>query len=186
MEFPYNPRKAAQAAAYLVRLNGGLISVLSLIKLLYLADRKALSRRGRPITGDRFVSMPHGPVLSRIYDEIQWGERPGQDQLWYQYLTERQGHNVGLRQANLAVDELSEFERQVLEETHQEYGRFGPWQLREITHNLPEYQDPAGSSLPIDPVIILREAGWSDEDIQEALMSSREERFLRQVTTGGA
>jgi uncharacterized phage-associated protein len=179
LSFVFNERKAAQAAAYLVQLNAGQMNVLSLIKILYLADRKSLILRGRPITGDRMVSMPHGPVLSRIYDEIKWGaQEGGRVQPWYEYLTERQSHDVSLQMAPPTTDELSDFERGILEETHRSYGHLSPWDLRRITHELPEYQDPQGSSLPINPEIILREAGWSEPDIQEAVMSATEEIFL--------
>lgn len=181
MEFVYNPRKAAQAAAYLVQLNRGSLSVLSLIKLLYLADRQCLVSRGRPITGDKFVSMPHGPVLSRIYDQMKMGEHDVQNHPWFQYLTERQGHEIGLRQENLTFDELSAFEREVLSNTFTSYAHLGPWGLREITHALPEYQDPQGSSLPIDPLTILSSAGWADDDIHDVLMDAREEVFLQRV-----
>jgi uncharacterized phage-associated protein len=181
MQFVYDPRKAAQAAAYLVRLSGGTISVLALIKLLYLADRKCLVSRGRPITGDKMVSMPHGPVLSRIYDEIKLGQQEGQLQPWYEYLKERQGNEITLRNGHAPVSELSEFERQVLTSTHNEYAHLGPYGLRRLTHALPEYEDPQGSSLPIDPIAILREEGWTTEEIQEALMDAREEVFLQRV-----
>jgi len=181
MEFVFNPRKAAQAAAYLVRLNRGTISVLSLIKLLYLADRKCLIGRGRPITGDKMVCMPHGPVLSRIYDEIKMGQVEDQAQPWYEYLTERQGNEIALRDADPPTKELSEFEREVLTETYRQYAHLGPWGLRRITHALPEYEDPQGSSLPIDPLTILRHEGWTEAEIQEALMDAREEVFLNLV-----
>jgi uncharacterized phage-associated protein len=46
------------------------MAYIKLIKLLYLADREALLRWGRPITTDRHVSMPKGPVVSQIYDLI--------------------------------------------------------------------------------------------------------------------
>ncbi|SRR5713226_7394951 len=182
MQFVYNSRKAAQAAAFLVKLNCGSISVLSLLKLLYLADRKCLVSRGRPITGDKMVSMPHGPVLSRIYDEIKLGQSGGQTQPWYEYLSERQGNEVALRDANPPVNELSAFERDVLAATYAEYAHLGPWALRNSTHALPEYEDPQGSSLPIDPASILREEGWEQTDIQEAMMDAREEVFLHRIS----
>jgi uncharacterized phage-associated protein len=181
MRFLYNPRKAAQAAAYLVGLNGGQMDTLSLIKILYLSDRKSLSQRGRPITTDAMVSMPHGPVLSRIYDEIKSKPEEDQVQPWYEYLTERQAHTISLRQPDPPSDELSQYERDILKETHARYGSFRPMELRTFTHRLPEYRDPQGSSLPIDPELILKEEGWSDEDIQDALMSAREEVFLNDV-----
>jgi uncharacterized phage-associated protein len=178
MHFLYNPRKAAQAAAFLVRLNGGQMDMVSLTKILYLADRKCLVQRGRPITGDRMVSMPHGPVLSRIYDQIKMGRPEGEDQTWCEYLSERQGNVLSLKQADPSTDELSEYERAVLVEEHEQYRHFSFEQIKKLTHGLPEYRDPDGSSLPIDPAVILREAGWSEEDIQDARQSAIKELFL--------
>ena len=178
MVFLYNPRKAAQAAAFLVRLHGGQMDMVSLLKILYLSDRKCLIRRGRPITGDRMVSMPHGPVLSRIYDQVKVGPEEGQDQTWSEYLCERQGNTVSLRQANPSTDELSDYERAILAEEHEQYKNFSFGQLKKLTHDLPEYQDPEGSSLQIDPADILRIEGWSQDDIRDVLVNATQEIFL--------
>jgi len=177
MQFAYNPRKAAQAAAYLVTLKGGQMDMFALIKILYLADRKSLSQRGRPITGDAMVSMRHGPILSRIYDTIKTPEE-GRERAWSEYLTEREGNKISLRASDPPTDELSQYERDVLKETLSQYGHFGFYDLKTITHELPEYTDPQGSVLPIDPVKILREEGWSDEEIHYAVMSAQRELFF--------
>ena len=79
------------------------------------------------------------------------------------------------------MDELSTYERKVMEAVHSEYAHFKFEDLKSLTHSLPEYTDPQGSSLPIDPVIILKEMGWSDEDIQDARMSASEGHFLRTI-----
>ena len=172
MRLLYNPEKAAQAAARLVKLHNGPINALVLMKLLYLADRKALTESGYTITGDAMVSMPHGPVLSRIYDCIQWNEAP-----WCDYITERDNHHVSLRTQEPKDDELSEYELDVLADVHHQYGRMGPWEIRRMTHNLPEYKDPNGSSLPIDPVEILRLAGKSDQEVA-AISRDAENAYL--------
>ena len=151
-----------------------------LIKILYLADRKSLAGQGRPITGDAMVSMPLGPVLSRIYDELK-APVAIQNQFWSEYLTERENNLVSLRQEKFPTDELSAYERKVMEAVHREYAHFNFKDLKNLTHSLPEYTDPQGSSLPIDPIIILKEMGWSDEDIQDARMSASEEHFLRTI-----
>ena len=44
---------------------------LRLIKLLYIAERTSLDRFGRPIIGDRYVSVRHGPALSNVYNLIK-------------------------------------------------------------------------------------------------------------------
>lgn len=179
MEFHYNSRKAAQAAAYLVDLNGGRMDVYALIKVLYFADRKALCERGRPITGDVMVSMPYGPVLSTILDQMEAPEEARGD--WRDYLTERANNSVSLVQQNPASDELSEYERNTLRSAHENYGHCSFNELKRIGHALPEFTDPQGSSLRIDPVSILKAEGWSDEEIYEAAMSARQERFFTEI-----
>lgn len=71
MVLRFNERRATEAAAKFLKLRGGRMSYLKLIKLLYLLDREALLRWGRPVTTDRYVSMDNGPVVSRIYDLIR-------------------------------------------------------------------------------------------------------------------
>jgi uncharacterized phage-associated protein len=162
MRFVLNRKKAAQAAAYLVKLHGGRINLMALIKLLYLADRLSLVESGFPITGDRMVSMPHGPVLSQIYDSAKW-ETEGDP--WYCYLSERVGHEVSLVTEEPDIAELSRYETGVLGRIHAEYGHLNQFQLRDLTHELPEWTDPNGSSLPIDPRDILKAEGKSDAEI---------------------
>ncbi|HTZ75942.1 MAG TPA: Panacea domain-containing protein [Candidatus Aquilonibacter sp.] len=178
MKFVYKPIKAAQAAAYLVRLSGGTMDVYALIKILYLADRKCLVERGRSITTDAMVSMPLGPVLSRIYDETK-APAEIQNRYWREYLTEREDNLVSLRREDCPTDELSEYERRLLRSVYEEYRHLGFTDLKSLTHSLPEYTDPQGSSLPIDPALILEQAGWSAEDIQDVRMSANEEAFAR-------
>ena len=93
MRFPFNKRKAAQAAAHLLFRHSGRLSYLLLIKLLYLADRLSLVEVGQPITGDKMVSMPHGPVLSEIYDFINWSS-PEDQPIWFEYISEKEGYDV--------------------------------------------------------------------------------------------
>jgi len=153
----------------------------SLIKILYLADRKTLAEVGRPITGDAMVSMPLGPVLSRIYDELK-APAEIQNQFWSEYLTEREDNLVSLRREEFSTDELSAYERKAIEAVYNEYHHYSFGDLKNLTHGLPEYTDPQGSSLPIDPAEVLKQTGWSDEDIQDARMSANEALFLNRLT----
>ena len=66
IEFVFDERRAAQAAARLLEWHGRPMSVRKLVTLLYLADRRSFVEAGYPITGDRFVNTPDGPALERI------------------------------------------------------------------------------------------------------------------------
>ena len=184
MRFPFDERKAAQAAAYLLKRHHGRLNYMKLIKLLYLADRKALLDLGNPITGDRMMSMPKGPVLSGILDLINWGRRRSETSVWLQYVSEPIGYDVTLAAEGISIDELdllSESERQILDEIDEEYGRVDKWSLVELTHRLPEWHDPRGSSLPIDPAEILREEGRSEEEIRRLAQNANRALFLHDL-----
>src|ERR1022692_4336092 len=86
MKLLFNEAKATQAATQFLRLRGGRISYIKLIKLLYLADREALIRWGRPITTDCYVSMDVGPVVSRIYDLIRDEPSPNSVKNWNKFI----------------------------------------------------------------------------------------------------
>lgn len=164
MRLRYKDKKAAQAAAYLVYLHKAPINVISLLKMLYLADRKALVESGYPITGDTMVCMDHGPVLSRTYDLIKWNYHKS---VWYDYLTARSNNKISLAvEAPPDQDELSDYEITVLNEIHKTYGQLDPFKLSEITHRLPEYVNPDGSSISIEPADILRAEGKSDQEVE--------------------
>ncbi|MCY3655978.1 MAG: Panacea domain-containing protein [Chloroflexi bacterium] len=171
MEFPFNERKAAQMAARMLSAAGGKLDVIVLIKLMYLADRRALTDRGFPITGASMASLPNGPVLSEVLDHIN-GEVHGSTE-WPQFVSRRTGHSVwALEEAADNTDQLSRYELQAIDETFQEIverftraGEIQKWKLRDWTHELPEWENPGGSSRAIVPETILRAEGRSDDEI---------------------
>lgn len=69
--FPFNERKALAAVLFVLKEMGGKVDKHKLAKILYYADEKHLLRYARPVTGDRYVAMPYGPVPSRIYDGVK-------------------------------------------------------------------------------------------------------------------
>ncbi|MCA1791519.1 MAG: SocA family protein [Thioalkalivibrio sp.] len=176
MRTRFREEKATQAAARLLRLRGGSMSHLKLIKLLYLVDRESLIRWGRPVTHDSYFSMPHGPVLSFTLDRINQPEySPGA--YWHTVVAGKQNNEVRLVSDAVPNDHLSEAEEQLIDEIFARFGYMTRWQLRDYTHTLPEWRDPDGSSRPIDPADILRTAGFSEDDIR-AVASELEEARL--------
>jgi uncharacterized phage-associated protein len=164
MRLRFNERKATQAAARLLQLRGGRMSYLKLIKLLYLADREALLRWGRPITTDRFVSMDRGPLLSRLLDLVTDGDDPGTPCIWAEHIGAPANYEVALK-SEAGVDELSEAEIELLDRIFQEHGGKNRWELVRLTHGLAEWKDPQGSAIPISVRDILKAGGKSETEI---------------------
>ena len=174
-------RKAAHLAAFFLRKGGGRLSVLKLVKLMYLAEREHMKRYLHPITLDHFVSMPHGPVPTAVYDILN-GCLDSEE--WRRLISERQGNEVVLRSGvkEEDLDELSDLEVETAERVWREFGKMDPWELRNWTHeHCPEWEDPDGSSYAIPYARILRVAAGLDgsqaEDVARELEALRASMF---------
>ncbi len=164
MQLQFRQETATQAAARFLKMRGGRMSYMKLLKLLYLADRKALIEQARPITYDRYVSMPQGPVLSQTYNLMVAEDTPNARSYWRRFISEPSNFEVTLLQ-DPPNGELSPAQEQILDEVFEEFGKMGRWELVEFTHRLPEWKDPRGSSVPISVHELLRGAGLEDDDI---------------------
>ncbi|MEJ1971022.1 MAG: Panacea domain-containing protein [Lacunisphaera sp.] len=163
MNLRFREAKTTQAAARLLKLRGGNMGYMKLIKLLYLVDRTALLRWGRPVTGDRYVSMDRGPVLSQTYNLIIDEPCPGEDTTWARHISKPQNYEVKLAK-DTSGDELSEAENGLIEEIFGQFGGMNRWDLVEFVHKLPEWQNPEGSAVPISYRDILLAGGKTEAE----------------------
>ena len=183
----FSEKKAAEAAAFILLRaaeRGANITLLKLMKLLYLAERLSYERFGFPIIGDMLVSMPHGPVLSQTLNLMNAGA-PEENRDWYQLIAEKSGRDMALNSdQTLTVDdlrELSDSDVEVLESIWRKFGRMSALQLRDYTHdpkNCPEWQDPDGSSIPIELETLLVKLGYSAEDTRKIVESTRKQAWI--------
>jgi uncharacterized phage-associated protein len=156
----FDEAKATQAAAYFLKLRGGQMHYIKLIKLLYLTDRTALLRWGALVTTDRHVSMDNGPVTSRILNLIT-EDRP--KPIWSEYVSAPLGEYEVRLLKEAPTDRLSRAEENLMREIFEQYGHRSRWDLIDnVMHKLPEWRDPHGSSIPLSIRDIL-EAAKEDE-----------------------
>lgn len=76
LKFKFDKEKAISAILYitndLVKSKNKIRPDLhKIFKILYFADQKHLALYGRPIVGDYYIAMEHGPVPSNIYDIVK-------------------------------------------------------------------------------------------------------------------
>lgn len=166
MRSNFDEQKATEIAARFLKLRGDQMHYLKLIKLLYLLDREALGRWGVPVTTDVYVSMPHGPVTSQIYDLLIGDEI--EKPFWEQYISAPRDYQVSLLK-EAPADKLSRAEEALIQEIFERYGRMNRWEIRDLTHRLPEWKDPHGSSFPIEIREILAAQGFSVEEVAAIL-----------------
>ncbi len=165
IRFICNEIKTTQDAALFLKLNGGKMNYMKLIKLMYLADREALSRWEIPLTGDSYFSMKNGPILSNVLDWISYGERPKEKLYWCRHISNPSRYNISLKK-DPGESELSKREIELIKEINEKYEKFNQWEMVDICHKiLPEWENPGATSIPIQIEDILKAICKTDREI---------------------
>lgn len=174
IQFNFNAEKTVQVAAMFLKLHRGRMKYLGLLKLLYMADRLALKEINQPLTGDVYVSMKYGPVLSKVYDFIKDNKINGLE-IWKKYISNKNHfyliEDIESYEVSLLADpgngELSEREEEIIRKVYKDCGSFDRFDLADMTHDFPEWQaPPPGRTLPINNIDILRNIGKTEEEIE--------------------
>jgi hypothetical protein len=139
------------------------------MKLLYISDRESLKRWGFAISGDKYCSMPYGPVLSGLYDLINRKNYSNTDEKlqWDMYFKIKV-YDLISKDKDMDYDELSEAEIEILDEIDKKYHNKDWEYLVKVVHKFPEYDSRAEedyTSKEIKKEDILRAVGKSDEEI---------------------
>jgi len=115
---------------------------IKLVKLIYLADKYHLIRYGRTITNDDYYAMEHGPVGTTVKDVLSFD--PFFSKKGYRYaasLIEKidENHFSANPKAKVSFDMLSDTDKEALDYIIDKFGTMTSWQLRNYTHQYPEW-----------------------------------------------
>ena len=151
---------------------------LMLTKLLYIVERKSLELRGFPMIYDTPVCMPHGPVLSATLNITNYEEPSDEWRACVRKPTAAHAVRLvdGVQRDHLR--RLSRRDRKIIQAVWDEFGHMGTFELRNYTHNLPEYEDPRGSSRTLPYKDILRAVGYNNSVANEL---AEDIEYYRQV-----
>lgn len=175
--------KRAQVAAFFLMKRGGTLTVMELVKFLYLADREALELYGFPITWDQPVAMKHGPLTTETYNCIK-GERGMRGKEWPRWISERTGVkgcdlNLIRKVDSEDLDELSEAEIEILESIWKRFGHMDAVQLSAWTHkNCTEWKNPGKTSSIIPYEEIFKALGKADGERSVLAQHIREQMVI--------
>ncbi len=173
--------KTIQLMHFFAEKNGGEISDVKLMKLLYFADRLSIETSGYPLSYDDYFSMNRGPVLSgakRLIDNYSNGQYRS---LFEQARSGNSPQNFPLKVVSLKkvgsdindfgnadFDLLSTQDHEVLEKIFSKMGGMDDDAIALHSHDssvCPEWKWPDGGRLAITIESILQKLGYSSEEI---------------------
>lgn len=176
----FNAKKATDMVIRLLQKEEGVDShsVLKLMKLMYLAERKSIIELGHPICGDRLFALPHGPVLSTTLDLMK--NTTGGSKIWDDKIVRKHQSLYLLDHNEQGYGTLSLAEKEILDDIWNQFKFDNAWTVRNWTHdekNCPEWEDTDGSSRGISLQEMLLKNGVPPEDMDAILeeIASRDE-----------
>ena len=142
----FNIEIAAQMSAWFIDKEGGKMSHLKLMKLLYLVERTYIEKHNQPLLGDDLCSMKEGALLSRTYDFMKGEILPHYSADWDKWVSPRENHEVSLvrKFESEDLDLLSRATIRILEDLWEEHYDKDQWDMVDYIHeNCGEWKEPA-------------------------------------------
>jgi uncharacterized phage-associated protein len=184
-----NIEKLVQATGYLLKkYDKRRLNYTKLIKELYLADRESIDSSNSSITGDTYVSMKHGPVLSNLYDLIRGKNRNTEAQKYWDSRFSTDGDELLANFDQYPEGKLSRAEESILDRIDGQFHQMRYGKLIDYVHaNCPEWHDPGSASTAINLGDILKALGRTPEQIDWILEDTRafeeEDRIFASLAT---
>jgi uncharacterized phage-associated protein len=153
VRFRFNVEKFVQGLAYFASRGVKGLDKLKAAKLFYYADKYHLLKYARPVFGDTYFCLDHGPIPSASLNIMNEALQPECDgdcgpepvrALLAEYLNicrELRYPEFTLRKQP-DLDVFSDSEIEALEATVEQYGDKTGWQLRNLTHQEPTWTIP--------------------------------------------
>lgn len=139
-----NVRKILNVILWLTNERPGM-DMYWILKVIFLAEKWHLNTYGRPIAGETYLSMDHGPVAETAYGILrrqpQFRDALGGAEFPFTVESDDRGRNVCVFPSHPA--ELSEFsnsELKALRKAQETYGHLSFDALRALTHRHPAYE----------------------------------------------
>ncbi|HEY59909.1 MAG TPA: SocA family protein [Anaerolineae bacterium] len=175
----FNEQKATEATVLLLKMHGGKMSRVKLMKLLYLSDRKAIENWERPITYDTYYSMREGQVLSGVLNLIN---NRIKNPLWNKYIERADKISIQLRSEPIKLQKLSRAEQKLLKNIHDEYGHWNRFDLGNLTKEFPEYKKTITRKKTYPKEIL---TGIYEKEDVERIERQLEEKAYLELALGG-
>lgn len=174
----FNIEKLIQACGYILKKYDRKLNYTKLIKLLYIADKEALKESFVTISGDEYVCMPNGPVLSKLYDLVRnrYGNKDIQSQSLWNARFATDGYDIIALLSDYPEGKLSDYEKKVLDHVDFLYHGKTFGEMIDLVHDknvCPEWSDPGDTSRPLPLAEILKSVGYSDIEIEWAIKETQ-------------
>ena len=173
IRFILNWEKAIEAIVLLARARPG-IGLFHIAKLLFYADKAHFQAHGRPILGDTYIAMEHGPVPSGVRDLLTNNDFLAPDlleQCSHAFSVTRDAYPAVEARRDPNMDLFSKSDIGCIEYALDKYGALTLGRLRDLTHRERAWL-VAPVNGPIDYLDMIDEDAENREELVEEIEES--------------
>lgn len=132
---------------YLIQRGNREYDKISLLKLVFFADRYHLRKYATSISNDTYYAMKHGAVASNVKDilDLNFESEEEEKYFWYHLKTEKikkNENNISTYKINQKIEKLemlSQTEQEALDFALKNFGNKETFELANLTHEYPEW-----------------------------------------------
>ena len=129
-----------QAISFLLDQKGGTLDKLSILKLIFFADKYHMMKYARSITNDTYYAMKYGPVASNIKNILDF-DFIGEDEKKYieKYLV-KNGNQIDMKEKFEKYNMLSDTDKEALIFAYENFSKYKTFDLVDVTHQFYEWK----------------------------------------------
>jgi len=129
-----------QSVYYILDNNIKPLDKLSILKLIFFADRYHLRKYSRMITNDTYYAMKYGPVASNVKNILDFDFIGDDEKNYVELYLKKEDKLFEINSSFDHLDMLSNTDKEALDFSIDNFGHHKTFDLVEITHKYPEWK----------------------------------------------
>lgn len=135
-----NIKTIIQALYYLINSNDKKYDKLSLLKLVFFADRYHMRKYARSITDDTYYAMQYGPVASNVKNILDFDFLSEDEKNYIEKYLSKDGKYYSTTNHLESLEMLSDTDKEALDFAIENFAHNKTFDLVDMTHNYPEWK----------------------------------------------
>ena len=129
-----------QAISFLLEQKGGSLDKLSLLKLIFFADKYHMMKYARSITNDTYYAMKYCPVASNVKNILDFDFLSEDEKEYVEKYLVKNGNQIDIKEKFKKYNMLSETDKEALKFAYENFGKYKAFDLVDITHEFYEWK----------------------------------------------
>jgi len=129
-----------QSISFILEQKNTALDKLSILKLIFFADKYHMMKYARSITNDTYYAMQYGPVASNVKNILDFDFIGDDEKVYIEKYLFKDGNNINIREKFKNYNMLSETDKEALEFAYENFGEYKTFDLVDITHKFYEWK----------------------------------------------